>query len=74
MSCFMDSLPWLVTNPVQVREARKADIDEIFTIRTSLAENYLSYEQLIEMGITPEAIAAMLAQGPCLWVWGLIEP
>ncbi|WP_110631200.1 GNAT family N-acetyltransferase [Salinicola sp. LHM] len=54
--------------PIQVREARNADIDEIFAIRTSVAENHLSHEQLTEMGITPGAIAAMLAQGPCLWV------
>lgn len=54
--------------PIEVREARETDIDEIFAIRTSVAENHLSLEQLIEMGITPEATAVMLAQGPCLWV------
>lgn len=53
---------------IQVREARETDIGEIFAIRTSVAENHLSLEQLAEMGITPEAIAAMIAQGPCLWV------
>lgn len=46
---------------IQVREARKADIGEIFAIRTSVAENHLSLKQLAEMGITPESIAAMLA-------------
>ncbi|WP_251977445.1 GNAT family N-acetyltransferase [Salinicola avicenniae] len=54
--------------PTQVREARETDIEDIFAIRTSVAENHLSLEQLAEMGITPEAIAAELAQGPCLWV------
>ncbi|MGM8850116.1 GNAT family N-acetyltransferase [Salinicola halophyticus] len=54
--------------PIQVREARETDIEEIFAIRTSVAENHLSLAQLAEMGITPETIAAMLAQGPCLWV------
>lgn len=53
---------------IQVREARETDIEEIFAIRTSVAENHLSLEQLGEMGITQEAIAAMIAQGPCLWV------
>lgn len=53
---------------IQVREARETDVEEIFAIRTSVAENHLSLEQLSEMGITPETIAAMLAQGPCLWV------
>ncbi|MGM8850608.1 GNAT family N-acetyltransferase [Salinicola sp. V024] len=54
--------------PIQVREASKADIGEIFAIRTSVAENHLSLEQLAEMGITLETIAAMLDQGPSLWV------
>lgn len=53
---------------IQVREAKETDIEEIFAIRTSVAENYLSLDQLAEMGITPEAIAAMLAKGPCFWV------
>ena len=46
---------------IQVREARETDIGEIFAMRTSVAKNHLSLEQLAEMGITPEAIAAMLA-------------
>ncbi|MGQ7242209.1 GNAT family N-acetyltransferase [Salinicola sp. V024] len=53
---------------IQVREARKADIGEIFAIRTSVAKNHLSLEQLAEMGITSETIAAILARGPCLWI------
>lgn len=53
---------------IHVREARETDIGKIFAIRTSVAENHLSLEQLAEMGITPEAIAAMIAQGPSLWV------
>ncbi|GHB14742.1 GNAT family N-acetyltransferase [Salinicola rhizosphaerae] len=54
--------------PIQVREARETDTGEIFAIRTSVAENHLSLEQLAELGITPEAIAAEIAQGPCVWV------
>ena len=53
---------------VQVREARETDTGEIFSIRTSVAENHLSLDQLADMGITPEAVAAMLAEGPCIWV------
>lgn len=53
---------------IQVREARETEVGDIFAIRTSGAENHLSLEQLAEMGITPETIGAMLAQGPCLWV------
>ncbi|MCE3026344.1 GNAT family N-acetyltransferase [Salinicola sp. DM10] len=53
---------------IQVREARETDIGEIFDIRTSVAENHLSLAQLVEMGITPETIAAELAKEPCLWV------
>ncbi|WP_110654221.1 GNAT family N-acetyltransferase [Salinicola halimionae] len=54
--------------PIQVREARETDIGEIFAIRTSVAENHLSLEQLAEIGITPEAVATMIAEGPCVWV------
>ncbi|KAA0018607.1 hypothetical protein F0A16_08815 [Salinicola corii] len=54
--------------PIQVREARETDIGEIFAIRTSVAENHASLDQLAEMGIGPETIAAMLAKGPYLWV------
>ncbi|MDH4572505.1 hypothetical protein [Salinicola acroporae] len=53
---------------IQVREARETDIGEIFAIRTSVAENHLSLEQLAEMGVTPDTIAAEIAQGPCVWV------
>ncbi|WP_322528451.1 GNAT family N-acetyltransferase [Salinicola sp. LHM] len=53
---------------IQVREARETDIGEIFAIRTSVAENHLSLEQLAGMGITPEAVAAEIARGPCVWV------
>ncbi|WP_110693638.1 hypothetical protein [Salinicola halophyticus] len=49
-------------------QVRETDIGEIFAIRTSVAENHLSLEQLAKMGITPEANAAMLTQGPCLWI------
>lgn len=54
--------------PIQVREARETDIEDIFAIRTSVTENHLSLEQLAEMGITPEAVATMIAEGPCVWV------
>lgn len=59
--------------PIQVREARETDIGEIFAIRTSVAENHLSLEQLAEMGITPEAIVAEIAQGRCVWVADIDE-
>ncbi|MBY0442698.1 MAG: GNAT family N-acetyltransferase [Mycobacteriaceae bacterium] len=55
-------------NRVVVRVAEAADIDAVFEIRTSVTENHLSYQQLVELGITQEAVLAMLADSPCLWI------
>jgi len=53
---------------IQIRAAEAADVPGIFRVRTSVNENVLSMGQLADMGITVEAITAMIATGPCAWV------
>ncbi len=44
-----------------MRPATAADIPALFAVRTSVVENHLDLEQLAERGVTPDTIAAMLA-------------
>ncbi|XBB66493.1 3-hydroxyisobutyryl-CoA hydrolase [Nocardioides sp. WV_118_6] len=63
-----DHAPRWAATPT-VRPATTADLDAIFAIRTSVTENHLSREQLTELGITADALGAVIADGPeCLWV------
>lgn len=50
-----------------VRPATPADVAGIFEVRTSVHQNHLSVAELAGMGITPDAVGAMLAD-PCAWV------
>lgn len=51
-----------------IRLADQLDIKAIFDIRTSVKENHLSHDQLVEMGITPETIRQAILEAPCAWV------
>lgn len=51
-----------------LRLASPDDIELLFDIRTSVAQNHLSREQLNEMGITATALAEAIAQAPCAWL------
>ena len=51
-----------------IRIAQAADIEAMFNIRTSVIENYQSREEIAELGITPESVAAMLATDCCAWI------
>ncbi|MDT3720198.1 GNAT family N-acetyltransferase [Pseudomonas oryzihabitans] len=51
-----------------LRLATLADVDALFAIRTAVADNALTQEQLADLGITPDAIATALATEPCAWV------
>lgn len=53
---------------IEIRAAVPADIDGIFTVRTSVNENHLTREALREMGITEEAVREMIAAELCTWV------
>lgn len=52
----------------EIRLARKADVGDIFHIRTSVTENALSLAELAEMGITETNIADVIQGAPCAWV------
>jgi GNAT superfamily N-acetyltransferase len=51
-----------------VRPAGVADVVAMFRVRTSVKENTLSPEELIGLGITPQAIAEAVGSAPCAWV------
>ncbi|KUM44794.1 GNAT family N-acetyltransferase [Pseudomonas sp. EpS/L25] len=51
-----------------LRLATLADVTALFAIRTAVADNALTQEQLADLGITPQAIATALAAEPCAWV------
>ena len=53
---------------MQIRVVRQDDIETLFEIRTSVAENYQSREEIAELGITPESVAAMLQADCRAWV------
>lgn len=53
---------------INLRPARVADVAGIFEVRLAVTENALTLPELTEMGITPEAITAMIAEAPCAWV------
>ena len=46
-----------------IRAGVIADLPEITRIRTSVTENHLSVAQMAEIGITPQSIAADMADG-----------
>ena len=48
-------------SPARIRPAAAADIPALFAVRTSVRENHLDLEQLADRGVTPDSIAAMLA-------------
>ena len=56
-----------------VRVAQSADVETMFDIRTSVKENYQSREEVAELGITPESVAAMLATDCRGWIAELEE-
>lgn len=58
----------MLTIPMNIRVARPDDIDTLFTIRTSVRENYQSREEIAELGITSESVTKMLAWDCCAWI------
>jgi len=50
------------------REALEEDIEGMFVVRTAVKENLLSYNQLRQIGITPESISEMLQDSCNAWV------
>ena len=53
---------------IHIRPAQLSDVEGIFTVRTSVAENHLSREEMREMGITENTVSSMIKEGRCAWV------
>ncbi|MGH8055530.1 MAG: GNAT family N-acetyltransferase [Stenotrophomonas sp.] len=51
-----------------VRLAVAADVEALFDIRTSVTQNHLSREQMAQMGIDAESLAAAVSAAPCAWL------
>lgn len=46
-----------------IREGVAADLPAITDVRTAVRENHLSVEQMADLGITPQSVAARMASG-----------
>ena len=46
-----------------IRHATESDVETLFEIRCSVRENFQSREELAQLGITPESVAAMIRGG-----------
>ncbi|MDF7662804.1 hypothetical protein PUG81_27965 [Erwiniaceae bacterium L1_54_6] len=57
---------WLIN--INIRPAQLSDVEGIFTVRTSVAENHLSREKMREMGITETTVSDMIKEERCAWV------
>ncbi|EPQ5780848.1 GNAT family N-acetyltransferase [Citrobacter koseri] len=53
---------------INIRPAQLSDVEGIFTVRTSVAENHLSREEMREMGITETTVSNMIEEDRCAWV------
>ncbi|MDX7660891.1 GNAT family N-acetyltransferase [Enterobacter asburiae] len=53
---------------INIRPAQLSDVEGIFTVRTSVAENHLSREEMREMGITETTVSNMIEEERCAWV------
>ena len=53
---------------VSLRMATADDVESLFEIRTSVAQNHLSREQMDELGITPQVLRSAINEGPCIWL------
>ncbi|GAB4372810.1 MAG: hypothetical protein Kow00121_15460 [Elainellaceae cyanobacterium] len=53
---------------ISIREAQIADVETLFTIRTSVVENHQSRQELADLGVTPETVAHMLQNDCRAWI------
>jgi len=56
------------TLPPEIRPASVADVSAMFEVRASVAENTMTPDELVAIGVTPEAIALAVSSAPCAWV------
>lgn len=57
----------------QIRDANPHDVEDLFAVRCSVDENYLSPEELAERGITPETVRLMIQSGGYLVPVALVD-
>ena len=50
------------------RVATEADVEALFDVRTSVIENHQSREELLDIGVTPDAVAKMLRTTCQAWI------
>lgn len=53
---------------VLIRVATVGDVDSLFAIRTSVAQNHLSREQMAALGITPQVLTQAIRDSDCVWI------
>lgn len=53
---------------MNIRSAQIEDIETLFNIRVSVIENYLSREELADLGVTPKTVARMLQTTCHAWI------
>ncbi len=53
---------------MNIRVAESKDIETLFEIRTSVKENHQSREEIAQLGLTPESVAAMLEKNCRAWI------
>jgi GNAT superfamily N-acetyltransferase len=51
-----------------VREAGEDDVESLFEIRTSVAQNHQSRDELAGIGVTPASVARMLGREARAWI------
>ena len=58
---------------MRLRAARSEDVETLFAIRCSVEQNHQSREELAELGVTPDAVRAMLESGDYLSLLAEVE-
>lgn len=51
-----------------IRVATDEDVQSLFEIRTSVAQNHLSREQMAALGITPQVLVQAMGESECIWI------
>ena len=53
---------------MSISVATEADVEALFEVRTSVAQNHQSREELAGLGLTPQSIAEMLRTTSRVWI------
>ncbi len=58
----------VMAQPMQYREMKQQDIDEVLRVRISTRENSMTMEGLAALGITPQSVSRTLGENAKGWV------